>query len=252
MKHILGAALVGALVVGLGTPARAGDDKDVKTVLDKAVKALGGKEKLSKLKAYTYKTKGTINFGGNESEFAAQVTVQGLRHHRNEFEGDIGGNKIKGVFILAGDKGWFKFNEDVKEMEKDGVASHAHTVLMEVVPATLLPLRGKDLKVTPAGETKVGGKAAVGLAVTGPGGKQFKIYFDKDSGLPVKVTGKTADFMGAEHDQETTFEKYKDFDGVKKATRVVTRQDGEPFISVDVTEFRPLEAADKKAFAEPK
>src|SRR5207302_437956 len=63
-------------------------------------------------------------------------------------------------------------------------------VYLQLVPVTVLPLRGKGFKVKTAGEEKVGGKAAVVLEVTGPDSKDFKLSFDKESGLPVKMVAK--------------------------------------------------------------
>src|SRR5438105_3864101 len=75
---------------------------------------------------------------------------------------------------------------------------------LRVVPMTLVPLKGKGFKIQTAAAEKVGGKPALGLKVTGPDGKDFTLYFDKESGLPVKEVAKVT-FMGNEFTQETTF-----------------------------------------------
>ena len=88
MKRFLGAVLAVSVVCVSGGLSRA-DDKDATAILDKAIKALGGEEKLSKIKAYSVKTKGTITFGGNDNEFTAKATHEGLDHYRSEFEGQV-------------------------------------------------------------------------------------------------------------------------------------------------------------------
>src|SRR5437868_11733886 len=105
MTRLIGAAAAIVLVVG---PGRA-DDKDVTAVLDKAVKALGGEEKLAKVKAAAWTGKGTITIMGGDNAITTRTTVQGLDHFRQEFEGEFGGSKIQGVTVLAGDKGWRRF-----------------------------------------------------------------------------------------------------------------------------------------------
>ena len=50
MKRFLGAVLVASLMSGSSSSIRA-DDQDTKAILDKAMKALGGEEKLSKATA---------------------------------------------------------------------------------------------------------------------------------------------------------------------------------------------------------
>jgi hypothetical protein len=250
MKWFLGAVFVAVLVSSPSSPAWA-DEKDAKAILDKAITALGGEAKLSQIKAATWKAKGKITFGDNANDFASQVTVQGLDQFRQEFEGDFGGNKFKGVTVLSGDKGWRKFGDMNINLDKDAVANEKRVVYLQVIPITLVPLKEKGFKIDTAGEEKVGGKSAVGITATGPDGKEFKLYFDKDSSLPVKLVAKVVGFMGDEFTQETTFENYKDFGGIKKATKVENKRDGQKFLEQEITEFKALDKVDPKTFTEP-
>jgi len=251
MNRLLGAVLATFLLSALTTQARA-DDKGANAVLDKAIQAVGGEAKLSKLKAFTLKTKGTVTIGGNESEFTGQATTQGLDRYRSEFEVEFNGAKVKGMTVINGKKGWRKFGDMGGEMDEAALANEKRNVYLQVAPGTLLPLKGKGFKVEMAGEEKVGGKPAVGLKVTGPDGKDFKLYFDKDSGLPVKMVAKVVGFMGEEQTQETTYSAYKEFGGIKKATRAESKRDGEKFMTGEVTEFKALTDVDAKTFDEPK
>ncbi len=251
MTRFIGAVHVAVLACAFGGPARA-DDKDARAILDKAIKALGGEEKLAAVKAATWKTKATISFGGNDSNITAQTTLQGLDHLRSEFEGDFGGNAVKGVTVLAGDKGWRKFGDMNMEMDKDAVANEKRSVYLQWIPVTLVPLKGKDFKLEAAGEEKVGGKPAVGIKVTAPDGKDFKLYFDKESGLPVKQVAKVMGFMGDEFTQETTLGNYKVFGGIKKATKIESKRDGEKFLTAEITDFKVVPKVDPKTFEEPK
>jgi len=251
MKRLLGAALATALLSALGTPARA-DEKGAGAILDKAIQALGGEEKLSKLRAFTWKTKGTVTFGGSDNEYTGQATAQGLDRFRSEFEVEFNGAKVKGATVINGKKGWRKFGDMGGPMDEAALANEKRAVYLQLVPGTLLPLKGKGFKVETAGEEKVGGKPASGLKVTGPDGKDFKIYFAKDTGLPVKVVAKVVGFTGEEHTQETTYGGYKDFAGFKKATRVESKRDGEKFLTAELTGFKALTEVDAKTFDEPK
>jgi hypothetical protein len=251
MKRFLGAMLVAALACALGGSAQA-DDKDVQSILDKAIKALGGEQKLAKIKAATWKTKGKISFGGTDNPITTESTVEGLDHFRGDFEGEFMGNTIKGVTVLAGDKGWRDFAGMKMDMDKDAVANEKRVVYLQMIPITIVPLKGKGFKVAAAGEEKVNGKPAVGIKVTGPDGKDFTLYFDKESGLPVKQVAKVLGFMGEEFTQETTYGNYKDMAGIKKATKIEAKRDGEKFQELEITEFKVLDKVDPKTFAEPK
>jgi hypothetical protein len=251
MKRFLGAVIVTLFASTLGSSARA-DDQDAKAVVDKGIKALGGEEKLGKAGAFSWKNKGTISFNENENKFNSSVIVQGLDHYRSEFEGEFNGNAVKGVTVLVGDKGWRKFGDNLMDMETEAIANEKRNIYLQLVPATLVPLKGKGFKVESAGEEKVGGKPAAAVKVTAPDGKDFTICFDKESGLPVKQVAKVVGFGGNEFTQETTFADYKDFDGIKKATKVENKRDGERFLDVQVTEFKALDKVSPDTFAEPK
>jgi hypothetical protein len=244
MKRFLGAAIVAAFFV---VPGRA-DDKDAKSILDKAVSALGGEEKLGKVNAFSWKAKGTITFGGNENEFDNQVTIKGLNQFRRESSND----QFSVVVVVDGDKGWRKFGDQGGELEGDTLANEKRMIYLTAIPITLVQLKGNGFKYEAAGEDKVGDKPASVLKVTGPDGKDCKLYFDKESGLPVKEVAKVLDFRGEEYNSETTFADYKDFDGIKKATKVVTTRDGEPFQTWTLNEFKVLDKVDAETFTEPK
>ena len=132
-----------------------------------------------------------------------------------------------------------------------GRACTAVSDRLQIIPIVILPLKGKDFKVEIAGEEKVGDKPAVGIKVTGPEGKNFTLYFDKESGLPVRMVAKVKGFDGQPFTQETTYSDYQEMGGIKKATRISSKRDGEKFIEEQISEFKALDSVDPKTFAEP-
>src|SRR5262249_36509272 len=119
VTRFVGTLLLTGFVACLGTPVRAEGGKDAGAVIDKAIKALGGADKLGAAKAFSWKSKGTLTFGGDDNKVSADTMVQGHDHYRTEVSGEIMGNPIMVCTVLAGDKGWRKFNDMVSEMDKD-------------------------------------------------------------------------------------------------------------------------------------
>lgn len=251
MTRFTSAIFMMVLVCGLPSSARAQNDAGTKAILDKAAKALGGEEKLNAVKAFTWKGKGKLNFMGNESDITVETIVQGLDHYRRVLEGEFGGQQRKIVIVLNGDKGWRKFADQGGELEKEPLANEKRVLYLTQAPITLAPLRDPKFKVEAAGDEKVGDKPAAVLKVTGPDGKDFKIYFDKESGLPVKQVAKVLSIMGDEVTEETTYADYKDMGGIKKATRLEVKRDGDKWIDQEITEFKILDKVDPKTFDEP-
>jgi outer membrane lipoprotein-sorting protein len=247
MRKLLGVVLATTLVFVVTSSSRA-DDSDAKSILEKAITALGGAEKLAKIEAFSMKAKGTVVFGGNESDATTEVTYKGLDHYRREIDTD----QFHGVVVLDGDKGWRKFGDNASTIEGDGVANEKRNTYLAVIPITLVSLKKEGFKFEAAGEEKVGDKPAVILKVTGPDGKDFTLSFDKESGLPVKQVAKVIGFQGQENTQETTYADYKDFGGIKKATKLSVKRDGEKFQDLEVTEFKVLDKVDPDVFTEPK
>jgi hypothetical protein len=233
MERFLFALLVTVLVLGPSRTVSA-EDAQATAILDKAMKALGGEDRLGKIKAATWKSKGKGTLDGQEEwELTAQTTVQGLDHFRSEVDLSLPNTlkedlkregitkeqfeeelkkaglkeedlvpKIKIVAALNGDKAWFT------AMDYPGQPAAPHmrqTVYLEVIPVILAPLKGPGFKMEAAGEDKVGGQAVVVLKVTCPDGKDIKISFDKASSLPVKAVSKVFTLDDREVTQEITY-----------------------------------------------
>jgi hypothetical protein len=248
----LGAAVAAAMVLTLSAGAARADEKEAQAVVDKAVKALGGEEKLKKVTAFTVKAKGSLTFGDNASDFTGQTTYKGLDQMRSEFESEFNGSPFKAATVIDGTKGWRRFGDQTMPIEDDMLGNEKRRLYLSLV--TVLPqlLKDKGFKVETAGEEKVGDKPAVVLKCTGPDGKDFTMCFDKESGLPVKQTAQVVGFMGEDLTQETLFSDYKEYDGIKKATKSEVKRDGQTFLKQELTEFKVLDKVDADTFAEPK
>jgi hypothetical protein len=250
MKSFYSAMLVMVLVSGPGGSAR-GDDNDARVILDKAIRALGGETKLQSAQAIAWRARGKSTSDGDNSTFTNETTVQGLDRFRMEWEDEMNGTFVKGLVVVNGDKGWRKYGDNFRELDASRLANHKRSIYLLVVPVLLVPLKGNAFLITRDGEEKVDGKPALGIHVVGPDGKEFTLYFDKESGLPVKLVAKVPGFQGQESTQETIFRDYKDFDGLKKATRLERRRDGEKVLEQEITEFKVLEKVPPEVFAEP-
>jgi hypothetical protein len=223
---------------------------DAAATLDKAIEALGGKDKLSAAKAMTWSRKGKITINGTDSNFTSRSTFQSHDRRRAEFNIDLGGNTVEVVIVINGDKGWRQVNGMTEELSGEELDRERRAAYLEWTAATVLPLKQAPFKTESAGEETVNGKPADGVKVTGPVGKPYTVFFDRETHLPAKVVSVATDFAG-EATHETTFADYKESDGIKRATKIKVKRNGEDFVDAELTEFKVLDAPDAKAFEKP-
>jgi hypothetical protein len=251
MKRVFASVFV-LFLSSPGSFAVGADEPTPSAIVDKGIKALGGEEKLKKAVAMSWKTKGLMSIQGNDIDFSSQAMAQGIDKIKSELELDFNGNAMKATVVMSGDKGWRRFGDNTMEMDNDAIANEKHSLAMQLIPVTLLALKGKDFKLASVPEQKVADKPALGVKITEPSGKEFTLFFDKESGLPVKSVGKIVGWQGEENEVETTYANYKEFDGIKKATKVKSKRDGEPFMESEISDFKVLDKAPAETFVEPK
>ena len=262
MKHKKVVAIVlalGWLAVSLptgadeakNTEAPKAEPASASAVIDKAVEALGGKDKLAAIKVATWTSKGTLTIGGMEAPFTATLAFQGHDKRRVEFETEFGGSPLKAVAVVNGDKAWRQVNGSTEELSGDDLANEQRNGWREWTPADVLLLKSPPFKTEPAADADVNGKPAAGVKVTGPHGAPFTIYFDKSTGLPVRQVAAVTTFTGDPAEEEVNYSDYKDFGGVKKATKVETKHDGQRLLLAEVTAFKLLDAPAAGTFEKP-
>ena len=242
---VIGIALAGA------SSARAYDAEDAKAIIDKAIKAQGGREKLEKLQGHTVKFKGKFHGMGQAIDMAGEISTQGNDKIRMDIEVEAGGMKFRFVNVVNGDKGWIKMGDDTKEMSKD-----EHTEALQQAYSgwvgTLTPLAGKEFKLSTTGEMKINDKPALGVKVTSKGRRDVDLFFDKESGLLVKAETRVK-MEGS--DQEVTEESfasdYKDVQGTKQAMKFTVKRDGKLFVEGEATEILLAEKLDASLFTKP-
>ncbi len=251
MKTIVSRCFVICLVCGVAVPARADEAADVKAVITKAIKAAGGEENLKKFKAAIWKGKGKVYIMGNAADFSGEWYVQPPKQLKTQYEIDINGMKFTITRALNGDKGWESTMGNVQDLEGDRLAETQEERHSGWV-TTLLPLiTDPAFKLSTLGESKVDSRPALGVKVTHAGHNDIDLYFDKDKGLLLKTQRKAKDMAGQEVDQETFFSDYKAIGGIQRPKKITIKRDGNDFIELEMTEFKPQDKLDEKIFDKP-
>jgi hypothetical protein len=232
----------------LAPAARAQDD--AKAVVEKAIKAHGGAANLDKFKAGKGKLKGTILIMGQEIEVAGDMSFMYPDKGKAVLTLSVQGMKINITQLIAGDR----VEVVVQGMKQPIPDEQAADVRMSQYVAYLTQLtpllRGDQFTLKSLGESKLEGKTLVGVSVTNKDKKfkEVKLYFDKDSGLLTKADHMTTDEGGKEVVTEQIFGDFKEFKGIKVATKETVIKDGKKSQELVTESFEPLEKLDDKAF----
>lgn len=251
MRTVVRTLLTAGLVLSAAAVVRADDQADLKALVDKAIKATGGEDKLAKYKAMSWKGKGTVHVMNMALPYTGDWTVQWPNQFKARIEADVAGNKFTFVIVSNGDKGWFKVNEMTEEMDKDRMAEHREERYASFL-TRLLPLKDKDVTLAALGESKVNNRPALGIKVSKKGHRDVQLFFDKETFLLVKMETRIKDQgVGPEMTQETFYSDHKVVDGIQQPTKVVIKRDGNPYIEDESFEHKYMEKVDNSTFEKP-
>jgi len=238
-----------ALVLGMASISRAQDEP--KAILEKAIKAHGGAEKLSKLRAVQAKSKGNIQlFGG--LDFTQEMTTSFDGKFKEVMNLEANGQKINVVTLYNGQKGTLTLNGKDQELPEK-VLEELKEASYAIKAARLVPLLSDPMYTLSAlGEVKVNDKPAVGVKVSSKGHRDISLYFDKDTGLLAKTESRKLDGQTMQEvDEERIVTEYQDVDGQKAAKKLVVNHDGKKFMELEVSHIKFLDKVDDSEFQKP-
>jgi negative regulator of sigma E activity len=238
-----------ALLLVLG-PAVA-QEPDPKALIEKAIKAHGGEEVLLKLQTARTKGSGSVEVMGLNIKFTSE-TVQTPTKHKTRMVMDALGQKIDTVEVFDGNKAWLVLMNKIIDLEGEQLkamkdSAHASTV------ETLVPLlKDKQFSLEALQEEKINDKPAVGVRVKAKDQRDVDLWFDKESNLVVKVSRISYDSDAMKDAKyEAIVTEYKDFGGIKHASKVQVNKEGKKFMDLEITDVKPVDKIDNKEFARP-
>jgi hypothetical protein len=219
-----------AVLLSLG--ALQSDNQEAKSVLQRALKAMGDPGKLAKLQSGVAKGKVSGDTNGQEMSATFEGSWRGFDHYRIEALVNHGGQNVTAVVVINGDQAWAKFAD--KEDNPPAEVATAIKIALHALrmPQTLASLAAPAHNLSPTGEVKVADRLTVGLKVEHKDYKDVSLYFDKETGLPVKSEVRIPLRDDKDVTVEYLYHDYKDFDGVKQPGRVTIKvqdQDAKEF-----------------------
>lgn len=241
-RHLCLVSIVG-LILSAGSVKA--DEAKVRQIVDKALKAAGGADKLAKFPCATFKEKGTYYGQGQGLPYEGVYAVQLPDRFSME---------IQGVFklVVNGKQGWTKTGDATKEMTAEELDVSKGNLYHGWV-ASLVPLKDKEYKLSEFGADTINGRPAVGVNVNREGRHTVTLLFDKETGLLLKssTTVRSPENGNKEVVEELFFSEYKEIEGIPTPTKMLINRDGKKFVESEVSEHKLLEKLDDSVFAKP-
>lgn len=248
MRKALLAAVVGAF--GLVLPVRAADE--AKAVVEKAIKAHGGLDKLLELKGAPIqaKAKGRLHQLGG-IDVTIETSAQ-AKKFKQVIQGEVMNTAFTQTILFNGKKVLIDVNGKEIKLDAKKLLAAVEEQLHASDITELVFLGKKGFELSPLGEVKVDDKPAVGVRVSSKGHRDVNLFFDRQKGLLIKTETRDLDFLSG---QEVTTEKilsdYKKVAGLLRPTKVRILRDGKKFMELAVEETKLVDKFADEFFDKP-
>jgi hypothetical protein len=252
MRKILLATMGLAVTLAVPSAGRA-QDAECKTIIEQAMKAQGGADKLKAVKGTTVKAKGNIEIMGMKLDFTADIYHQPPGKIKSVINLSVQGMQIEIIQVVDGKKGWASALGQVKDLEEVEIDEALAMVHVEAVTNLYVLKEDKAFQLSPLGETKVGETTAVGVQVTKKDKRDVNLYFDKKTHFLVKAEYRGLEPIGkVEVAQEKLFSDYKEMlPGLKLPSKQIINHDGKRFMDLEIAEITAVERHDDSIFRKP-
>jgi hypothetical protein len=230
--------------------ARTDSPAAARATVEQAIQAHGGANGLTRCQFMTRKATGVLSLFGQAVTFTDEMIVQLPERLRLTIEAESSGNKMKLIQVINGSKGWLATGAGVTELSKERLAELQEDAYVLWL-TTLTPLtKGSDFTLAALPEVKLNGQAVAGVKVSRKGHEDVKLYFDKESGLLVKVERRARE-AGLLVVKEQVYAGHKAVDGVRLPTKFVEFTNGKKFVDASNLTYRFLDKVDDNTFAKP-
>jgi hypothetical protein len=248
MRGLITLSCAAGLWLGLAIAAPAQDSP--RDIINRAVKAHGGEERLVRLRAAESKSKGMLYQGGGVP-FASESFVQMPHQLKNVLHLEVNGQNVTATQVLNGDRGWMRLDDRVRELEEDTLREMKEQMYADRV-ATLVVLKEPGFELDSAGADKVGDRPCLGVRVRSQGHRDVTLYFDRETGLLVKTATRVVDATSKQEvAQEKVLGSMQEQDGLRSPRRVLVLRDGKKYMDVEITETKLVGRLDESVFAKP-
>jgi hypothetical protein len=251
-KAVLPAGTAGLLLVLAARPAPA--QETPRSLIERAITAHGGSERLSRARAEKVRLQGTIIMPGKNAPLTATFTADQAVQLPGQFKyvaQVTTDQKHTIVQVLNGDKGFITIDSQPQKPEPAALARLRESLRLIRVTQLVPLLNDPVYELSALGETKVNDRVTFGVKVKVRGKKDIRLYFDHETGLLTKTEQVLEEGNGKEVLQEQFYGDFKEFAGYRRWTKTVVLRDGKKLLEAEVRDVKYFDKLDDSEFAIP-
>jgi len=240
-----------SLVIGviLIVPVGARAD-DATAIVDKAIRSTATSELiLNRLSNVLRTERGVFHIPGGD--IPADRTSFLNPPSRVKYEAMLtqGGQKAPFLLTLDGVNGWKSVKREVSNLTAGEMAAIQDDRYVWYL-ASLLPTKRKEATLLLLPDAAINNNPASVVKLKMPGRPDAQLYFDKKSGLLVRISMQSSE--PGVGDRDWDFSDHKDFDGIKLPTKYSSTQRNKKIEEWTIDNYRYPDRFDDKLFEKPK
>ncbi len=250
-----------SLVLLILLPTAALAQADPRAVIEQAIAAHGGREKLAQVRADKAQLKGTLHVGGEALPFTNSLTLQLPGQFKSVVSFESAGRTHTVVHLLDGDRATILLDGKPQAVDAAHLAQLRQTLQLEqalrLVPLltdpgfTLQPLPEVRYKLHPTPEGRYNDQVYAGVRVQAKGRSDLRLYFDRASGLLVKAEHTLEGPGGKAVVQEAFYGGYRDVGGYRRPGKIIVLRDGKKVMEAELIDARRFDRIDPIEFSRP-
>jgi hypothetical protein len=222
-----------------------------RAIIEKAVKAHGGQERLSRIRADQVQVKGNLLVEGTQTPFVGETTVQLPGQFKNVIRLMTPKGQVTVVQILNGDKVLVTIDGQPQKLEAAALADIRETFQMNRAIRLVPLLTDRTYELGALAEIKVNDRPALGVRVTAKGRHELRLFFDKETSLLVKSEHTIDAGEGKEVRQEVFYGDFRELGGYKRPVKLVALRDGKKVMEAELTDVKYFDKIDDAEFTKP-
>jgi hypothetical protein len=229
------------VVAGLASAVRA--QESPRAVIERAIVAHGGYEKLARVRADRVRFRGLLHVGGSSVAFTNEVTMHLPAHYRSVVQITDKGRSRTIIHALEGEQASITLDGQPQQVSGAHLAQLRQTLDLESALRLVPLLSDPAYTIAFLGAFACQGKEVLGIRVQGKGQRDLKLYFDRQTGLLVKTEHFLDGPGGKDVRQEAFYSDYREAGGYLRPGRLAAYRDGKKVMEAELIDAVPLDGA---------